>query len=145
MSKIIRPHNDDGDTHLFDGVSVGGIAHVFFLVFFSGFGAFLFIWLIQYLIWWALRLHFLAQSDEVLATYHIDDPRKQRLHARLSGFCLLLVVVFAALTYYDWVNPNLHKEWLWPFATGISGGVYVFLTAIFYLNRRDDPVAHCWD
>lgn len=139
MSEIIRRHNDDGDTHLFDGHDLIAKIHLVLRLVFEGLAALIAVCVGMGLFWWARRLSFLDQSDDVLSTYHINDPFKERLHAYLAGICFLTAAAFSIFAYFHMLSPR------WSVLAAIGTFGYIGLTVIFYQKRNEDPVANSWD
>ncbi len=92
--------------------------------------------IIEPLFWCGMRLNFLRENDEVLLRYDITDPTKERLHARLAELLFFGTII---CIFLGWM---LSVRFFVP--VGLCIYMYAVLTIIFYLNRRDDPVANGW-
>ncbi len=96
----------------------------------------LYVCIIEPLAWWGMRWNFLRDSPEILLRYGITDPAKERLHAGFAGTVLGLSFVCALLGYFVFAKLFV--------LAAITTGIYIVLTIIFYLNRRDNPVIYGW-
>ena len=140
MSRVIRPNEDDEESSCvsLEGVDCIAKTHLVFRLLFELLAALLAVFFGRWLFWWIFRINFLRQDNATLATYRIDDPARQRQHAWLAGVSQIASAI-CAVAFWSTKDP-----WF-GILLALTAVAFIYLTVLFFLNRKDDPVSNSWD